>query len=210
MGSLFSQSARLPPRSKGPEAEYCLFGTALGTCGLIWTAQGIRGILLPEPTRAALVARAEELGARPGTASGRAARLVEQLTRYAAGEPVDFDTVELDLAAVAPFARAVYDCARRIPWGMTSTYGGIARELGKPGAARAIGQALGKNPLPIVVPCHRVLGASGVGGFSATGGICLKEKLLVLEGIRRFAPDARTAGPWARATTSERRRSSGS
>ncbi|MBI4867084.1 MAG: methylated-DNA--[protein]-cysteine S-methyltransferase [Candidatus Wallbacteria bacterium] len=210
MGSLFSQSAKRPLQSKGPRAEYCLFGTALGTCGLVWTAQGIRGVLLPEPTRAALVARAEALGARPGAAPGKAARLVEQLTRYAAGEPIDFDTVELDLTAVAPFARDVYECARRIPWGMTSTYGGIARELGKPGAARAIGQALGKNPLPIVVPCHRVLGASGLGGFSATGGICLKEKLLVLEGIRGFAPDAQASGPGARAATSERRRSSAS
>jgi len=93
--------------------------------------------------------------------------------------------VPVDIESLQPFERAVLKATRRIPLGETRTYGEIARDLGAPGAARAVGRALGANPVPIVIPCHRVLAASGSGGFSAPGGAATKMKMLEIEGARR-------------------------
>jgi methylated-DNA-[protein]-cysteine S-methyltransferase len=102
-----------------------------------------------------------------------------------AGERIDFSAVALDLAGVAPFYAEIYDAARRVGWGETATYGELARRVGAPGAARAVGQAMARNPVAVIIPCHRIL-ASGnkVGGFSAFGGAFSKQKLLGLEGVR--------------------------
>jgi methylated-DNA-[protein]-cysteine S-methyltransferase len=90
---------------------------------------------------------------------------------------------------VPEFHRRVYDVARTIPPGATLTYGDIAARLGEPGSARAVGQALGRNPFPIIVPCHRVLAANGqLGGFSATGGSATKRRLLTIEGALQAQP----------------------
>jgi methylated-DNA-[protein]-cysteine S-methyltransferase len=104
--------------------------------------------------------------------------------RYLAGKSVDFSKVDLDLAGVGDFHRQIYAATRRVGWGETVTYGELARRVGSPGAARAVGQAMGRNPIPIIVPCHRVL-ASGrkIGGFSAFGGAVTKARLLELEGV---------------------------
>ncbi len=112
--------------------------------------------------------------------SGRAAVLRDALNSYFAGEPVTFDAVTLDLSAGTPFQQEVWRAICAIPWGDTWTYGAVARRVGKPGAARAIGQAMGANPIPIVVPCHRVIGVNGLGGY--TGGLEWKRRLLSLEG----------------------------
>jgi methylated-DNA-[protein]-cysteine S-methyltransferase len=104
-----------------------------------------------------------------------------------AGEAVRFDDLPLDLDAVGPFDRAVYAVISELPPGQTMTYGEIASRLGGPGAARAVGRALGENPIPLIVPCHRVLAAGGrAGGFSAPGGLATKRKLLAIES--RHAP----------------------
>jgi methylated-DNA-[protein]-cysteine S-methyltransferase len=109
---------------------------------------------------------------------------IGRLKSYLAGEKVDFAGVALDLTGVSEFHRKVYEAACRIGWGRTMTYGDLARQAGAPGAARAVGQALGRNPVPIVVPCHRILASGGkVGGFSAFGGAATKERLLALEGV---------------------------
>ena len=101
------------------------------------------------------------------------------------GEDADLRSVQLDLRAQSAFNAAVYELARGIAPGETSTYGEIATRLGDPGAARAVGQALGQNPIPIIVPCHRVLAAGGrAGGFSAPGGVMTKLKLLEIERSR--------------------------
>ena len=101
------------------------------------------------------------------------------------GEAIDLSFVTLDVERVAPFERSVYERARAIPSGATRTYGEIAAELGDPGAARAVGQALGRNPFPIVIPCHRVLAAgAGLGGFSAAGATATKARLLEIEGAK--------------------------
>jgi methylated-DNA-[protein]-cysteine S-methyltransferase len=104
--------------------------------------------------------------------------------RYAAGKRIDFSMLALDLQGVGDFHRQIYEAARRVGWGETVTYGELARRVGSPGAARAVGQAMGRNPIPLIIPCHRVL-ASGhkIGGFSAFGGAVTKTRLLALEGV---------------------------
>ena len=97
---------------------------------------------------------------------------------------IDFADVALDLGSVGDFQRRIYDATRALVWGQTATYGDLARQAGSPGAARAVGQAMGHNPVPIIVPCHRVLAAGRrIGGFSAYGGALTKERLLAMEGI---------------------------
>ncbi|MBI5303297.1 MAG: methylated-DNA--[protein]-cysteine S-methyltransferase [Chloroflexi bacterium] len=108
------------------------------------------------------------------------ADLARELREYAEGHRREFD-VRLDWSLVKPFQRAVLQAAHRIPFGETRSYGWIARAIGKPGASRAVGQALGANPLPIILPCHRVISSDGgLGGYG--GGLALKRKLLALEG----------------------------
>ncbi|MDR3638414.1 MAG: methylated-DNA--[protein]-cysteine S-methyltransferase [Isosphaeraceae bacterium] len=112
------------------------------------------------------------------------ARVIADVQRYLDGARIDFSAVPLDLTAVTAFRRNVYDAARRLGWGQTVSYGELARLAGRVGAARAVGQALSRNPIAIIIPCHRIL-ASGnkVGGFTAFGGTCAKELLLGLEGV---------------------------
>jgi methylated-DNA-[protein]-cysteine S-methyltransferase len=99
------------------------------------------------------------------------------------GEPSDLSAIALDMEGVAPFHRRVYEVARMIPPGKTLAYGEVAARLGAAGASRAVGQALGHNPFPIVVPCHRVVSAGGkIGGFSAHGGAATKRRMLAIEG----------------------------
>jgi methylated-DNA-[protein]-cysteine S-methyltransferase len=114
---------------------------------------------------------------------------IQELQGYFAGARASFDTVVLDLSRVHPFDRRVYEWTRTVGWGQTASYGEIARRIGEPGAARAVGQALGRNPIPIIIPCHRVLGSGHwIGGFSAYGGTTTKERLLELEGAYFVAP----------------------
>jgi methylated-DNA-[protein]-cysteine S-methyltransferase len=108
--------------------------------------------------------------------------VIDDIVALLAGEPRDLSGVVLDMTGVPEFHRRVYDVARRIPPGATSTYGAIATALGDRLLARDVGEALGNNPFPIVVPCHRVVAADGrLGGFSANGGVATKRKLLLIE-----------------------------
>lgn len=164
---------------------FTLFHTAVGRCGIAWGERGIVGLQLPEgsdeKTRARLARRF------PGAAEGeppevvrRAIHLIEALLD---GEPSDLSEIALDMDRLADFEQRVYAIARSIPPGRTLTYGDIATKLGDKLAARDVGQAMGKNPFPIVVPCHRVVAANGkLGGFSASGGVKTKLKLLAIEG----------------------------
>lgn len=166
--------------------HYCLFATELGTCGLAWSGQGLTRLQLPEANGAATERRllARCAGARCDCVPAAIAPAVEQICRYAAGEAVDFAGLALDLAGIGAFHVQIYAAARQVGWGQTSTYGALARQVGAPGAARAVGQAMGHNPVPLIIPCHRVLAAGGkVGGFSAFGGAIAKQRLLALEGV---------------------------
>lgn len=160
------------------------FETALGRCGVAWGARGIVGMQLPEATTAAMRAR---LARRfPGVPEAPAPPFVSlALTRIEAllhGARDALDDVPPDMDDIPEFERRVYDVARAIPPGSTLTYGEVAMRLGDPALARAVGQALGRNPCPIIVPCHRVVAANGgMGGFSATGGAETKRRMLLIE-----------------------------
>src|SRR5258708_4382803 len=154
--------------------EFALFDTAIGRCGVAWGGRGIVGIQLPEggdaATRARLRARFPD--AKSGEPPAAVETAIADMQALLRGEARGLHTVELDMEGVPAFHRRVYALARTIPPGETLSYGDVAAKVGSPGSARAVGQALGKNPFAIVVPCHRVLAAGGrVGGFSATGGV---------------------------------------
>lgn len=158
------------------------FDTRLGTCALRWTDAGVASVRLPSPRTAELPRLAES---QPVPGSIHAA--IEGIIAVLHGRPVDLGFVVLDDRGLDGFRRAVYAATRTIPPGSTVTYGDIARAIGQPGAARDVGTALASNPFPIVVPCHRVVGAGGkLAGFSAPGGRATKRRLLELEGAPGF------------------------
>ena len=166
---------------------FLLFGTPIGACGIAWGEQGVIGVQLPESSEAALSARLRRAvpDARETAPPPEVQRAIDAMTALLGGESRDLSFVELDMRHVPPFNRRVYEVARTIPAGSTLTYGEIAGRLGEPGAARDVGSALGQNPFPIVVPCHRVLAANGkLGGFSAHGGVRTKLRLLSIEGVQ--------------------------
>ena len=166
---------------------FALFGTAIGTCAIAWGPNGIVWIQLPQEDEAGARRRAmrrypdaTETLAPPGIDLA-----VRDIARLMGGEPADLSRIGLDMTGVPDFNRRVYAVARQIPPGETLTYGEVAARIGEPGAARSVGTALGQNPFPIVVPCHRVLAANGrTGGFSARGGVATKMRMLSIERAR--------------------------
>jgi methylated-DNA-[protein]-cysteine S-methyltransferase len=165
--------------------SFAIFDTAIGPCGIVWGERGISGVQLPmsneEKTRKRILQRNGDIPeAEPTTEVGRTIEAIKELLT---GKPNDLSGVVLDLGGVPEFNRGVYDIARSIPPGKTMTYGDIAKKLGGVELSRDVGQALGRNPCPIVVPCHRVLAAGNKpGGFSANGGVVTKLKMLQIEG----------------------------
>jgi methylated-DNA-[protein]-cysteine S-methyltransferase len=175
----------------GETGGYTLFDTAIGRCGIAWSERGVSSVQLPEgrddDTRARLLRRSPGIPEAAPPADVR--RAIEGIVALLRGEARDLSDVALDMEGVPAFPRSVYEVTRGIPPGATLTYGDIAARLGEPGAARAVGRALGENPFPIVVPCHRVLAAGGrTGGFSAPGGVATKLRLLSIEGAQRSLP----------------------
>ena len=165
--------------------NFMLFETAIGACGIVWGKRGINAVQLPmsseEGTRTRIRQRYGEITEISPPADVQSA--IEGIVELLAGKPNDLSSVMLDLDGVPEFNRGVYDIARKIPPGKTMTYGEIAKRLGGVELSRDVGQALGHNPCPIVVPCHRVLAAGGKpGGFSANGGVTTKLKMLAIEG----------------------------
>lgn len=169
--------------------HYALFPTALGACGVAWRGDAVIATRLPYADAAEMHRR---LAARTGATAAEPPpvirRAVAAMTALLAGEPADLRAVTCDLAGVEPFAAEVYAAARAIPAGATATYGEIAARLGGRHLARAVGRALGRNPVPLIVPCHRVMGAGGkLTGFSGPGGVRTKLRLLAIEGARTGA-----------------------
>ncbi|HEY0166314.1 MAG TPA: methylated-DNA--[protein]-cysteine S-methyltransferase [Jatrophihabitans sp.] len=166
-------------------AGYALFDTAIGWCALGWAEAGITQVSLPEASPAATRRRiADRLpGAVEQQPPASTREVIQRITALFDGSGDDLADVELDLSGVGGFHRSVYEVTRAILPGTTLSYGAIAAELRLPGAARAVGRALGHNPCPIIVPCHRVLAADGsMHGFSANGGVATKRRMLQLEG----------------------------
>lgn len=169
------------------QQKYCLFDTAIGPCGVAWSERGLTRVQLPESGRSATERRlkARSGGTRAEVPPLQIKQLIAEIQRYATGERVDFSSTALDLSKVGPIDREICTAARSIGWGATTTYGDLARQTGTPGDARGVGQAMSRNPMPIVIPCHRVLAKGNkLGGFSAYGGTVTKERLLALEGVR--------------------------
>lgn len=168
-------------------ASFHIFETALGRCVIAWTDVAIVAAALPDRDDRRLVAavRSRAPGAEPAAPSSLALEAMERVAGLLAGRSDDLADIPLDLTGVSAFEAAVYALTRAIPPGQTRTYGAIAGDLGDPGAARAVGTALGRNPFPPIVPCHRVLAArGGAGGFSAPGGLDTKRRLLEIERAR--------------------------
>jgi methylated-DNA-[protein]-cysteine S-methyltransferase len=175
---------------------YALFETGIGTCGVAWGVNGVVGLVLPESSRPVAADRLARMGpdlveaAPPFPAA--IDRLIRDVRRLLDGARIDLGTVTIDLSRVPEFDRRVYEVARGIPPGQTLTYGDVATRLGDAGLARAVGQALGRNPFPIVVPCHRVVAAGGeIGGFSAAGGAATKRRMLAIESAQGELPNSR-------------------
>ena len=166
---------------------FTLFDTPIGRCGIAWDEAGVVAVQLPEAhefkTQARLRKRCPD--AREASPPPDVQCAIDAIVALLRGEASDLSMVALDMDRVEEFDRRVYEIARRIPAGATLSYGEIAARLGERGLAREVGQALGRNPFPLIVPCHRVLGAGGkAGGFSANGGITTKLRLLTIENAR--------------------------
>jgi methylated-DNA-[protein]-cysteine S-methyltransferase len=165
---------------------FTVFETGIGPCALAWSDAGVVAVQLPEVAAADTGKRLQQrfphaapAGAAPTAITGT----IRAIQSLLAGEATDLSHVKLDLSAVPSFHQRAYAIARQIQPGTTLSYGELAERIGKPGAARAVGQAMGRNPFPIIVPCHRVLAAGGKpGGFSAAGGIDTKRRMLEIEG----------------------------
>ena len=159
--------------------------TELGWIGVVVSAAGLRAMTLPRESRDDALRQVLALGAREEAPESELNGLAERLRRYARGEAVAFPEA-LDFHGVSPFRRAVWEATREIPRGQTCSYADLAARVGRPSAARAVGQAMARNPWPIVVPCHRVV-ARGGGLCGYSGGLDTKERLLRLEGAQWIA-----------------------
>jgi methylated-DNA-[protein]-cysteine S-methyltransferase len=186
------------------EQAFTLFDTAIGTCGVAWNARGLIGVQLPEAdataTRRRMAKRfpqAQEAGPPPPVQEA-----IKGIVALLNGEKRDLRAVAIDDSETPEFNARVYKIVRQIPPGETLTYGEVAERLGDKTLARAVGQAMGQNPCPVVMPCHRVMAASDrsgakTGGFSAPGGVVTKLKLLTIEGAQPGGPTLFDALPLA-------------
>jgi methylated-DNA-[protein]-cysteine S-methyltransferase len=199
--------ARAQLRMKGStimkQSAYCVFETPLGDCGIAWKEQEssrippvVTFLQLPEATRSLTDTRIA------GRSGGRKARvppphiagIIKRVQKHLHGDVQDFLDIAVDLDAMGPFARQVCETVRKIPAGRTMTYGELAADMNRPTASRAVGQALARNPILLIIPCHRVLAIGNKpGGFSAHGGLETKAKMLEIEGATIGRPDRNVA-----------------
>ncbi len=174
-----SRAVQAPIRA----ASYHLFETTLGQAGVVWSEAGVCGALLPgEASARAVAQRHPEARAAAGAPPAWVRALVARMVDHLRGRPDPLLDVALDLEGASPFDRAVWAAAREVPPGAVMTYGQLASRIGRPGAARAVGGAMGRNRVPFIVPCHRIVAASGLGGFSSVKGLKTKRAMLEAEG----------------------------
>ena len=176
-----------------------IFETPIGPCGIAWGPRGVTAVSFPERDAAKTEMRLRQKcpQAKPAEPPPQIESAIADIVALLRGEKRDLAHIAVDDSAIPQFNRRVYAVARTIAPGTTLTYGEVARRLGEPGAARAVGQALGHNPFAIIVPCHRVLAAAGrIGGFSAGGGSATKRRILTIERARLGQePDLFEAAP---------------
>jgi methylated-DNA-[protein]-cysteine S-methyltransferase len=173
---------------------HAVIDTAMGFIGLAWNEAGLTRLCLPEKSSQAIERRLSAHGSAQAGAPPWVAKLIASIRAYAAGENVEFSDVPVDLAGIDDFRLAIYAEARKLTFGETTTYGELAKRAGHAGLARETGAALGANPVPLVIPCHRIVAAGGkIGGFSAPGGSTTKEKMLAMEGVHVGPPPSAQA-----------------
>ena len=168
------------------ETQFHLFDTPLGRCGIAWCNNGVIAASFPEASDARTLERMRKQagdGEVSDIVPADIQSAIERIVGLMEGDSDDLMDVEVSLPTVSDFERSVYELTRRISPGRTRTYGDLAKDLGDVAFSQQVGQALGRNPVPIIVPCHRVVGANGkMTGFSAPGGVETKRRLLKIEG----------------------------
>ncbi|MBH0778126.1 methylated-DNA--[protein]-cysteine S-methyltransferase [Nocardia bovistercoris] len=172
--------------STRPPAYAALFDTSIGRCAVAWSGDTIFRFELPDPRPDAVrrrITRAHgDIGVESAEPTSVIAEAVDRIRGHLAGESDDLRGIAVDIEDLPEFHRRVYEVTRAIDPGHTLSYGQVADRIGAPGAAQAVGQALGRNPIPLIIPCHRVLAADhALHGFSAPGGITTKLRLLEIE-----------------------------
>ena len=167
--------------AQATDRAFHLFDTPLGLAGIVWSPAGVCGALLPgEASPRAATERWP--GAAPTSPPAWVRALAKRMVEHLRGRPDPLLDVTLDLAGASAFDQAVWSAAREVPAGTVMTYGQLASRIGRPGAARAVGGAMGRNRVPFIVPCHRIVAASGLGGFSSAKGLKTKRAMLAAEG----------------------------
>ncbi len=175
------------------QLQLYFFETGPGHAAVCFSNDAVKAVFLPEKGLRSLQNRCKEAFSEAGMTdilNNRQKNCVEQIQKYFAGEEYDFRRIQLDLEDAGPFARRVYEELIKVGPGVTVSYGQLAERCQKPGASRAVGTAVGRNPLPLLIPCHRVINSDGrLGGFSAGGGTELKAWMLRREGLNLSASD---------------------
>lgn len=162
--------------------EYVIFRTRWGYSGLVGTEKGVFRTCLPLPSRESVKNVLLLDIERPQENKSLLPGLQEKVKAYFKSSYVDFTGIWVEFGEVDSFSKQVLKACRKISYGQTVSYGQLAELAGSPGASRAVGNILGKNQVPLIVPCHRVVRSDGaIGGFSAAGGVDLKERMLKME-----------------------------
>jgi len=164
--------------------SYGVFKTAIGWCGAVMAQRKLRRLFIGYAGPHQLKKNIRDaFGDDIGLNNSVAMRIIiQKLKRGCSGEKVSLSDVPMDWSSLTEFQQKVLRAAAQIPYGSVDTYGGLARKIGSPRSARAVGNALAQNPFPLLIPCHRIVKGDGsIGGFSASAGVKLKKKLLSLE-----------------------------
>ncbi len=185
-------SCMLDPRNESVEEPRVglavAFKTALGWSALLAEGEQVRGLAFGYPDRKTALKKIHDFGAVTEEVPAFLRSLVDRVRGLCGGKRADFSDVEIDLSGWSPFAGRVLAQCRDIPWGQRLSYQDLAARAGSPRAARAVGNIMARNPLPLIIPCHRVVGSGGkLGGYSAYGGTAIKQRLLDLEQGRHSA-----------------------
>jgi len=173
----------------GAAPSFTVFKTAIGWCGMVMKGRNVRRLFIGYSRQHQMKRHIKEAfrDAMEVHPSRGMRAIIKKLERYCSGENVSLGSVPVDWSSLTAFQKKVLMAAVHIPYGSVDTYGGLARKIGSPRSARAVGNALAKNPFPFIVPCHRVIkDDGGLGGFSAAGGIGLKKRLLKMEKKRQI------------------------
>jgi methylated-DNA-[protein]-cysteine S-methyltransferase len=172
--------------------SYFLFETSLGICGIAWqgpetknSSPAVLFLQLPDTTEKLTEEKiAESTGGQKADPPPSINGIAERIRTHLNGKVQDLSDIPVDLEGVGSFTRQVLTACRNIPAGRTMSYSELAQVIHRPKAARAVGQALARNPIPLIIPCHRVLTQAGrAGGFSAPGGVETKKRILAKEGV---------------------------